>query len=373
MSAESNVFNENVDFLIKAKEKVVELDKIKAKNEEIKSADKKLLKQIAAEEKSIADEISSTLKKRQSEISGSYDKELDANRNKVKDIKAKRSRVKDKRVNERVDVETADLHEENRQLSIEVKTLFKKHKVPGFCNTHLYYALFMPKGISEIFTMLLGFIIGIGGLPALAYFLVKTFAFKDPKKTMDTILAIVIVAGVIVIVFVLYFLMFNITKLKHRDTLRDGRKIRDKVKANKKNIKAIKNAISKDKDESGYDLNKYDKKIQDLDDEADVISRNKQEALTIFENETKNIIIDEINHRRLDKVHKMKSDHKKREVAIHELEGQISELGRGITNQYESYIGKEFCTADKLTDLITLMEEGTADTVSQAIAAYKGK
>lgn len=44
-----------------------------------------------------------------------------------------------------------------------------------------------------------------------------------------------------------------------------------------------------------------------------------------------------------------------------------------ITNQYASYLGEEFCREDKLSDLIAIMEEGQAATVSEAINFYKGK
>lgn len=42
-----------------------------------------------------------------------------------------------------------------------------------------------------------------------------------------------------------------------------------------------------------------------------------------------------------------------------------------ITNKYETYLGKDFCTEEKLSDLISIMEEGSASTVSEAIKVYK--
>jgi hypothetical protein len=44
-----------------------------------------------------------------------------------------------------------------------------------------------------------------------------------------------------------------------------------------------------------------------------------------------------------------------------------------ISNKYAKYIGEDLCKEDKLSDLITLMEEGQADTVSEAINLYKGQ
>lgn len=371
MTTENNVFNENIDFLKKAREDVVELDRKKAKSDDMKNQDKRMLKQISQEEKSIADEIASTLKKRKTEIGNSYDKQLDANRGKLKDIKTKREKVKSKRVGERVDTETAELKEEIRQLKIEIKTLFKQQHIPSFCNSKVYYSLFMPKGFGEILNFLLGFILGIGGLPAVVYAIFRFVVFKE--KDMGNIIPVIVVAAVIILVFLLYFIVYNSTKLKYRDTLMDGRQIRDKIKACEKNIKAVKNSINKDKDESGYDLHKYDDKLEKLQKEAEDISKQKQEALTVFEKKTKKLIVDEINNRRLDKLNKMKNEHKKAEVSIQKIGGQISEMEIAITNNYGAFLGKELCTADKLADLISLMNDGTASTVSEAIAAYKGQ
>ncbi len=373
MGTDNNVFNENVDFIIQARDEVAELDKLKAKSEDIKNGNKRLKKQILAEEKSITDEIANTLKKRKAEIENSYDKEIDSNRDKIKSIKNKRSKVKGKQVNKRVEEETAELNEELRRLKVEIKTLFKKEHVPGFCNSTFYYSLFMPKGFTEFLTLIITALVGLIGLPAIAYILVDTLAYSDPKKTMSNILGIVIVAGIITVLFAIYFIIFNMTKLKYRDILAEGRQIRTKMKTKTKNIKAVKNAINKDQDESIYDLDKYDEKIEKIESETEKVAKKKQEALTVFENETTTIITDEINNRRIPKLKKMREDYKKRETATVKLDEGISEKSIAITNSYETYIGKEFCTVTKLNDLIALMKDGTADTVSEAIATYKCK
>lgn len=373
MSEIDSVFNENVEYLIKAQECVRNLETLKAQRIQQANQEKKLKKNIAAEEKSIADEINSTLKKRKAEIEHSYDAQLDANLGKKKSIKAKRDKKKNQRMGQRVEKETADVKEENRQLSIEMKTLFKKEHVPVFCKSRLYYALFMPKGISEVIMMLVGIIIGIVGIPSGVFGILCATVFKEPGSEPGTLITVLIFAGTIILVFLLYFAVFNLTKVKHRDTLLEGRKIRDKIRANNKQIRAVKNAINKDKDESGYNLGKFDKRLQELDAESTKISKNKKAALTVFENETKQVLIDEINNRRIAKLEEMKAERRNLEGSMTSLDSQIQEQSLFITDQFEAYLGKDFCREDKLTDLIALMEEGSAETVSEAIAVYKGQ
>ena len=44
-----------------------------------------------------------------------------------------------------------------------------------------------------------------------------------------------------------------------------------------------------------------------------------------------------------------------------------------IANKYAAILGEDLCRQDKLEDLIAIMQEGQANTVSEAIAVYKGQ
>ena len=93
--------------------------------------------------------------------------------------------------------------------------------------------------------------------------------------------------------------------------------------------------------------------------------------MTSFENETKQMLVDEVNDRRLGKLEDMKQGLHDIEEEITLLEEDINVSSTGITNNYGMVLG-ELCTLTKVADLISLMEDGTADTVSGAIEAYRG-
>ncbi|MCM1272906.1 MAG: hypothetical protein NC225_09110 [Clostridium sp.] len=368
-----NVFNEKKDYLIGARDEVVKRDNMAAELEKLKTQQKKITKSIASEEKSIADEIAATLKKRKQEISNSYDERLDDNRARKKKVSTKRDKKKNQRINERIEDETKDIRKNTRELEVEMKTLFKKNKVPSFCATKLYFIMFMPRGIAEIFAMLLCCIIYFAGLPAAVTFIIKELVLSEKKDINMAFWCVLIVAVLVVLQLVIYFVTYNATKIKHGDVLMQGRSIRDKIKANKRQADAIKNSISKDKDESAYKLDVYDEKLANLDEEADAIGAEKQQALKAFEEDTKQLIIDDINGRRLQSVENMKAEKKSIEANITKLEKMYSDKVLQITNQYASFIGEELCREDKLSDIIAIMEEEQAETVSEAINLYKGQ
>ncbi|MBQ8923489.1 MAG: hypothetical protein IJ053_01715 [Lachnospiraceae bacterium] len=368
-----NVFAEKQDYLVGVREEVKKRDAMAAELEKMRTYQKKLNKNIASEEKSITDEIASTIKKRKQEVSDTYDERLDDNRLRRKKVENKRGKKKNQQMNERIDEETKDIREENRNLEVEMKTLLKKNKVTSFCSSKLYYYMFMPKGADEILGMIISFIIWFIGIPSVVMLIFKKAVLSKKENINMAFWCVLIAAVVFIILLIIYFAVYSSTKLRHGDTLKEARAIRDRIKANNKHAEAIKNSISKDNDESQYNLASYDKKIEELDKEADKISDEKQDALKLFEQETKQIITDEINGRRLPELERMKAEKKELEEKITLGEKKYSEKVLQITNKYARYIGEDLCKEDKLSDLISLMEEGQADTVSEAINLYKGQ
>lgn len=368
-----NVFNEKEDYLIGARDEVAKRDGMAEELDKMRSYQKKLNRNIASEEKSIADEIATTIRKRQQEISDTYDDRLDDNRMRKKKVASKRDKKKNQRINERIEEETKDIRENTRELEVEMKTLLKKNKVPSFVASKLFFAMFMPRGIGEIAGMLLSFVIYFAGIPALAMLAVRQFILKDREDINMAFWCALVVAFVVFIQLIIYFLIYSSTKLRHQGVVAQARSIRDKIKANGRQADAIRNSINKDKDESAYNLDAYDEKLANLEREADTIGTEKQEALKVFEEETKQVIIDEINGRRLQTLEDMKKEKRELEEKIAKGEKMYSDKVLQITNQYASYLGEDLCRQDKLSDLIALMESGEAETVSDAISIYKGQ
>jgi hypothetical protein len=368
---QDNVFYENVDYLYQVRTDLEAVEQLKKEMAEYRLQEKSLKKGIISEEKSIQDEINQTIKRRKNEIEREYDVQIDANKARSRSVNAKRDKTKNKRIGERVSIETAELVEESRQYQVEMRTLFKAKHLPSFARSGYFYCLYMPKKITEYLIMILTVLAVYAGIPSLIYILSKQFFFKN-NPNMLTYGAVLITAAVLFVITLAYIIIFNLVKVRNYETLKEGRHIRDEIEANKRQMRAIKNKINKDKDDSQYGLDKYDDKLLELDEELDEISREKQDAMTVFENETKPVLIAEVNDRRLPIIDDMKARIDKLEDNIALLDEDIKNSSLAIANNYGAILGKEFCTPEKVDDLISLMEDGTADTVSEAIAAYKG-
>lgn len=375
-----SIFDKDVDYLIQIRDEVSQCDQLELQKKQMLEKSEKMKKAIAQEEKSINDEINTTIKKRKAEIEGTYDEQLDVSRRKVKKAQDKKNKEKSERVGQRVDEETADVKENSRQLKTEMKTLFKKNHVPSFCMSGLYYSLFMPKSFKEFIILLLSVIIGLAGIPYGVYrlftriVLAGTLLGKAQTPIEESSVFMAVVVGVtIIVVLGIYFLVFNLTKVKHRDVIAEGRKIRNQIHANEKNVRAIKNAINKDKDESQYELEEYDAEINQYQAEMDQIAEKKKAALTEFEQETRAAITNEINGRRLGKLEDMKQKREAVETEREALEKQHKEASLAITDNYAKYLGKNICKVEALNDIINIMASEGIATISEALAVYKGE
>lgn len=368
-----NVFDEKQDYIIAARDEVIKRDEYAANVDRMKQQNKKLSKNIASEEKSISDEIATTIRKRRQEIQSTYDDRLDDNRARKKKVANKRDKKKEERMDKRYHEETKGLRESDKDLQVEMQTLLRKYKLPSFCGKKLYFALFYARNVKEFGLKILSFLIGFCGIPGLVTILVKRLVLDTKKDINVAFWCALVAAGTFILLLLIYFAIYSRTKIKHMDALTQARSIRDKMIANKRQAKAIRHSISKDHDDSQYNLDAYDEKLDNLDAEADAIGKEKQEALRVFEEETTAMITEEINNRRLPALEALKEEKASLENEVAAEEKRFSDQTLLVANKYAAVLGEDLCRQDKLEELIAIMQEGQAETVSEAIRVYKGQ
>lgn len=352
----------SIIFLEEAQDALEEIEIEKGHLQRLESEEKKLSRTLANEKRVVEDEIASTIAKRKEEITSSYDKEITKSQEKLKKARAKRSRAKEKGVKNRVQQETAQLVEENRQLKEANVTNFHKNKIPSFCNTKLYFALYFTKNISDFLLLLLCFAVSFVLIPCGIYFLI-------PKKSM--ILFVLIYVVDIVLMLLIYIGLNNRTKVEHLETMKEVRKNRDMIEANNRKIRSIKKSIEKDKNEDAYRLERYDEEIDLIRGELDDLANRKQEALTIFENETQHELDQDIRLKYTEKLETIAAQLRDLSASVKESEDVIQQKNMVFTDQYGPYIGQEFMTPEKIDQIAEVLREGIAFSISDAQQVIK--
>ncbi|MCI8465408.1 MAG: hypothetical protein HFI63_06080 [Lachnospiraceae bacterium] len=353
---------DNVGFLMEAKGALAELEAEKAKSLRLQSEEKRLTRVLTSEKKAVEEEIVSTVRKRKDEIALSYDREISKAQDRLKKARGRREKAKNQGVKDRISNETAQLREENRQLKLQNSTTFRQNGIPAICNTKFYYALYFTKGIKEILIFLLTFLLGFLVLPCGIYLLI-------PKRAPW--LLIIIYVAVIVVICGLYIFINNRTKVNHLEIMRDARKNRDMIEANRRKIRVIIKAIEKDKNESIYNLGKYDKEISKIEAELSELANRKQEALSVFENQTREALEKEIFENNRAKLETISSQLNQVTAANREVGNSLQKKTIAFTDGYGPYIGQEFMNQDKLDKLIDILNQGLASSLTEAQQIYK--
>ncbi len=359
----SNLLTGGIDQLNEIKECLLERYGYQSKNETLLLEEEVLEKSIADLEQAIKEEIHKTIKKRRQEIEATFDQQEDKLQSRIKRIKEKREKSKSAKVSQRIEEETASLRQENAQLRLETKTLFRQKHVPSLCNSKLYYSLYFPSCFTDVLLAIATILITLLLIPCGIYFLLLPEE-KILYLILTYVLTVLIFGGI-------YLLLGNRTKEKYSEELRKVKGLRGQIRVNKRKMDVIKRNIRKDRDESSYGLQDFDTEMAKLEQEKSEIALQKKETLAAFDNTTVSIITSEIEAKYISKLTTQREEYEKLKSSLSQAEERIKALTIKIASDYEPFLGRELMTVQKVDTLIQIIQEGNASTISEGVAFYK--
>jgi len=323
----------------------------------------RLQKDIETEEKLLADNIESTINKRREELTGTFDKEIEKDLNRLKTIRNNREKAKSKGINERIIQETDALSMENRRIHEEIRTVFKQKGIWKRCDSKFFYSLYYARGIGERFISLITWALGLILIPLAGYWLLPW-----PKWAR-----IILWIGIAAIFISIYIGVRIKTKNLYHSTFKDMRLLRNKIDYNNRMIREIKKKIKNDKNEEHYDLENFDDEIAKLEDSINQVAARKTQALAEFESNSRQVIIQEITNRDKERIESLKNKALALAKNVLELERKSKELKADIMADYGAYLGAEFMSVEKTQILIDIMTESHIQTVHEARVKYLAK
>lgn len=318
-------------------------------------------KAIKTKEKQISDEINAATKKRQDEIGKSYDDEIAKLKSRSRKVKTKKGKTKRKEVALRIRRETTDEREKERQLKLEIRSVYKKENVSAVYNTKLFYSLFMPHYLSDIPVLLLTLVIALLAVPSAVYYL----AF--PEKWQTTLGLMLMYFGFALLYILLYVVILNVTKGAHKDMFSEIKGLRAEIRANRRDMAKIARRIRKDKDESEYNLDRFDDEMKDITDEIHSILEEKKAALIDFEKDAKLVLADGIREKYSEELDGQKKYLETTREEQRTADARAKELSLLITKKYEPYLGKENLALDIIDQMEARLDSGAAKTIGEAL------
>lgn len=349
---------ECLTFLADARNSLDELSVMSDQEKQLRLDEERLERTLESEKKAVADNIRLTVKKRAEEISASYDKEIVKGQEQLRRVRSKREKAKSQGVKDRIEEETATLQDYNRELRLKMKSLFQQKHVPRYCRTSLYYCLFFPRWFKEFMTLFVMVLIFFLAVPCGIYYLIPD---RQPMYLAGIYLLDILLFGG------LYIAMGNKGKMHNLEALKEGRKIRDQIHSNDRKIKVIISTIRKDRNETLYNLEKFDDEIAKIEQELTRVTEQKKEALNTFETVTKVILSDEITHNNQERLDLLQTEYEQTAKQLRATEAQLKERRLYITDHYGMYLGSDLLDPLKIAELTALIQEDKAKNISEAI------
>lgn len=340
---------------------LAEISRLNAETDRLKSEKSKLESSVNSRKRKLEDTLDQTYNKRRAEIDKTYDGEISKCNDKLKKARAKREKAKNQGMKERIADETAFLHGDIKNIRSQIRSEFKRTGLPSFCNSGFYFSLFMPGTFKDVLIILLMFVI--------VFFLIPCGIWK--LLFDGNTLALVIIYIIDILLFGgLYVTISQRTVLKYHDTLVKIRSMRKAIADDKRKIDDITDDIRNDSSETHYDLAVYDDEIAHISQQLADVTMQKNEAISKFENVTKNIITEEIINNAKPAIEEAEAKLAEVSAKYNEVDAARKEKALEINNKYEVYLGKEFMTRSKIDALEDIINHGTATNISEAIDEY---
>jgi len=272
-----------------------------------------------------------------------------------------KGKTKQKEVALRIRRETTDEREKERQLKLEIRSVYKRENVSGIINTKLFYSLFMPRSLSDVLVLVLAFVVALLGVPSIVYFLVL------PEKWQTTLWLMLMYFAFAVIYILIYVGIMHATKGSHKELFVEINGLRAQIRANRKDMARIARRIKKDKDESEYNLNQFDDEMKDITEDIHRILEEKKAALIEFEKDAKQVLADSIRDKYSEELNGLKAYLAESREEQKTATARAKELNLLIAKKYEPYLGKENLSLDVIDQLESRLDSGASKTIGEAL------
>ena len=350
------------EFIQEAINAVSELNNDKTVLNGYKDSQKSLDMALSQLKKNIEKEKATTISSRRGEYESEFNKQIKALESEIKSINDKRQKARSQGVKVRIDEQIKPYQDEIKFLKTQLAKLVSDSGLSGICRTRLFYSLFMPSGLGEWFRLIVLILICLVA-PYLAACLI----------TQNHILRYVIAIAVIMLIVIIYVAVSVNAKGRNPQAAMQGRGIVNNIKADEKQIKLIRRNISRDKDDSFYDLREFDDELAQKNQERENVVRKKEEGLSQFDAVTKNVLCDEIDARFAEKLNETQTGFNEITEKVKELSSKVSTEELWINNSYSQYIGTRNLEPATLEKLKGFIDSGEAQSVSDAVAKLTEK
>lgn len=369
--AQSSVFGQAVTLdaihdseLIKtvnrAKQLLNDLDEAEKDKTRLTGELKQSEKAYSSMEKSVAEGITTALKKKKEEIAATYDRELSQYQDQIDVCKTERAKAKANAIAQRIQVETAPLNQQNQQLEAQIELKFKENKVPVVCKKRAISMLFFPKNSRD---WTIDILVGVG----LIFFIPLFFSLAISNRLVLTFTFFVYVGAL----FTAYLYLLHKYMLKFAGVNEEVEELRKQIRINNKNKQLMTNRIKKSQDETGYNLGSFDDKITGIQQVMQNTVEKRQEALENFESEIRHQITADITAANKDELLGLQQEFESKRQELSDKKEEIEQIEKQLKEEYEPVFGKDLLYKQRLNKFDSFCQENADLSLEEALTQYR--
>lgn len=369
--AQSSVFGQAVTLdaihdseLIKtvnrAKQLLNDLDEAEKDKTRLTGELKQSEKAYSSMEKSVAEGITTALKKKKEEIAATYDRELSQYQDQIDVCKTERAKAKANAIAQRIQVETAPLNQQNQQLEAQIELKFKENKVPVVCKKRAISMLFLPKNSRD---WTIDILVGVG----LIFFIPLFFSLAISNRLVLAFTFFVYVGAL----FTVYLYLLHKYMLKFAGVNEEVEELRKQIRINNKNKQLMTNRIKKSQDETGYNLGSFDDKITGIQQVMQNTVEKRQEALENFESEIRHQITADITAANKDELLGLQQEFESKRQELSDKKEEIEQIEKQLKEEYEPVFGKDLLYKQRLNKFDSFCQENADLSLEEALTQYR--
>lgn len=369
--AQSSVFGQAVTLdaihdseLIKtvnrAKQLLNDLDEAEKDKTRLTGELKQSEKAYSSMEKSVAEGITTALKKKKEEIAATYDRELSQYQDQIDVCKTERAKAKANAIAQRIQVETAPLNQQNQQLEAQIELKFKENKVPVVCKKRAISMLFFPKNSRD---WTIDILVGVG----LIFFIPLFFLLAISNRLVLAFTFFVYVGAL----FTVYLYLLHKYMLKFAGVNEEVEELRKQIRINNKNKQLMTNRIKKSQDETGYNLGSFDDKITGIQQVMQNTVEKRQEALENFESEIRHQITADITAANKDELLGLQQEFESKRQELSDKKEEIEQIEKQLKEEYEPVFGKDLLYKQRLNKFDSFCQENADLSLEEALTQYR--
>lgn len=351
--------NKPKEFLTELLQTVDALDAGKAQYKELEKNSKDLLNSSKSMMKAIEREKNDTVSSRRNDLEAGFNKQLKTINSELKTVQDKRQKALNAAMDKKAKEATSGVRKENEDYKDALKLYVKSHKLPGILKSRTYYSLFCPNPLFYVlYVVLFAAVLIFAGVNIRA-------AFAEGKNAVPFL---IIFALDIVLLFA-YVLIWSNTRVKYRDEIKNCLNIIKSIKSNEKSVRKIEKGIKQGGDNYPEELGGFDEDIAGKKQKALEIEQNKKKALDNFDAVTAVELKAEI-----DKKHEIDKNELDAKIAANDSEmkavkDSMDEAESRLNTDFVSYVGTRNLDHDRITQMISLLDNGTVKSVTEAVSA----